>query len=374
MRSTILPRPDELGRDVWETLASLDKPIVMYGMGNGADKILAVLDRYGVTVADFFASDGFVRGHSFQGKTVLSYSDIVKKYDDFAVIVSFASSLPDVTARIRAITAERETYIPDVPVAGGALFDRSFYREHYDVLEETAHLFADDRSRDTFRETVLYKYTGRIEHLDRSESPQSAEGELLPYDTFTSMADLGAYNGDTVRKYTALCPRLASITAFEPDVRNFKKLTACADTMAERIRFRLVNAAAYSFAGTVPFGAEGNRNSSVRAGADAQGRGAHAAAAREIAAQTLDGVLDGEAVDFIKYDVEGAETEALRGSAETIARCAPHLLVSAYHRSEDLFVLPRLVRELYPSYRLYLRRFPYIPAWDLNLYAVPENG
>ena len=77
--------------------------------------------------------------------------------------------------------------------------------------------------------------------------------------------------------------------------------------------------------------------------------------------------------DFIKYDVEGSEYEALLGSQKTIQRCAPKLLVSLYHRSEDLFVLPRLVKQLNPSYRLYLRKLPYIPAWDLNLYALTDE-
>ena len=80
----------------------------------------------------------------------------------------------------------------------------------------------------------------------------------------------------------------------------------------------------------------------------------------------------GVPVDYVKYDVEGAETEALMGSAETIRRDAPALLVSAYHRSGDLFRLPLLVHELNPAYKLYLRRMAGVPAWDINLYAVTE--
>jgi peptidoglycan/xylan/chitin deacetylase (PgdA/CDA1 family) len=52
-------------------------------MGNGADKILDVLDAHGITVSDFFASDGFVRGHSFHGKRVLSFSEIKEKYEKY---------------------------------------------------------------------------------------------------------------------------------------------------------------------------------------------------------------------------------------------------------------------------------------------------
>ena len=80
----------------------------------------------------------------------------------------------------------------------------------------------------------------------------------------------------------------------------------------------------------------------------------------------------GARLDFIKYDVEGAEREALLGSQEVIRRDSPALLVSAYHRNRDLFELPLLVHKLNPTYRLYLRRMAGVPAWDINLYAVAD--
>ena len=89
----------------------------------------------------------------------------------------------------------------------------------------------------------------------------------------------------------------------------------------------------------------------------------------EIEAETVDSVCNNRA-DYIKYDVEGAERQALLGSQNTIANTSPDLLVSVYHRNEDLFDLPLLINELNPNYKLYLRKFKYVPAWDLNLYAV----
>ncbi|MBO5274688.1 MAG: hypothetical protein J6I45_08755 [Clostridia bacterium] len=112
--------------DLWRYLQKASKPILMYGMGNGADKILAVCERCGIEIADFFASDGFVRGHSFHGKKVLSYSEACEKYDDFIVLLSFASSLPDVVERVLKIAEEHELYAPDVPVAGEGLFNLEY--------------------------------------------------------------------------------------------------------------------------------------------------------------------------------------------------------------------------------------------------------
>ena len=87
-------------------------------------------------------------------------------------------------------------------------------------------------------------------------------------------------------------------------------------------------------------------------------------------ARALDLIVGEEKLDYIKYDVEGAEREALLGSQRAITTHSPALLVSAYHRSEDIFALPLLVHRLIPSYKLYYRRYPYVPAWDLNLICI----
>ena len=94
----------------------------------------------------------------------------------------------------------------------------------------------------------------------------------------------------------------------------------------------------------------------------------------EVKALPLDQVLDGARVDYIKYDVEGSEREALDGSISTLVQHAPTLLVSLYHRSEDLFALPLHIRKITPHYKgFYLRRMAGIPAWDINLYVKKEE-
>ena len=72
-------------------------------------------------------------------------------------------------------------------------------------------------------------------------------------------------------------------------------------------------------------------------------------------------------------DVEGCEREALWGASQTIAHFSPKLMVSLYHRNEDIFALPLLIRRLNPNYDLYIRHQLYIPAWETNLYAVPSQ-
>ena len=95
----------------------------------------------------------------------------------------------------------------------------------------------------------------------------------------------------------------------------------------------------------------------------------------EVAANSLDSIVsesNAPRIDYIKFDVEGAEKEALEGCYKTIERFAPSLLISLYHRSEDIFALPLQLIEKFPDYKFYLRKFKYVPAWDLNLYAVKK--
>ena len=210
---------------------------------------------------------------------------------------------------------------------------------------------------------MAYKLSGDIRYLFEAESDKDEVYEsLLDAKSIRSYADLGAYNGDTVRELMKYAPSLSEITAFEPDRRSFRKLSEFCDTLGDTPTIRKINAAAWSEDTTLTFGDEGNRNS----GLFAKGRSV------EVCATSLDGVLEGKGVDYIKYDVEGCEKEAIEGSRKTITEFSPKLLISAYHRSEDIFALPLQIHATAPKYRLYLRRYRYVPAWDLNLICVKK--
>ena len=59
-----------------------------------------------------------------------------------------------------------------------------------------------------------------------------------------------------------------------------------------------------------------------------------------------------ERVDFIKMDIEGAETRALAGARDTLARFHPRLALAAYHLPTDPERIPALVREAWAEYRM----------------------
>ncbi len=359
-------------KDLWTYLSETDKKIVMYGMGNGADKILSICERYNIEICDFFASDGFVRGHMFHGKRVLSYSEAKEKYGagNMIVLLSFASSLPDVLANIYRIADECELYAPDVPVSGTKLFCSEFFAANEEKIKNVEDILADESSKDIYRGVINYKLSGDIKYLRQTHTDFSeVYRDILQAEKFEAIADLGAYNGDTLREIKPFAPKLKSAVAFEPDRRNHKKL--CEYAEGEKFSIRAYQLAAWSHAGTLIFDGSGNRNSTLISGESLPvTKGAKCVT---VEAESLDNVLSGERVDYIKFDVEGSEYEALEGSSDTISRHSPALLISLYHRSEDIFELPLYIHKHYPEYKLYIRRREYIPAWDTVLIAVREG-
>jgi hypothetical protein len=57
-------------------------------------------------------------------------------------------------------------------------------------------------------------------------------------------------------------------------------------------------------------------------------------------------------IDYIKMDIEGAETKALRGGKSTIARDKPRMAISAYHQPDHPKEIPRVIRDAYSAYQM----------------------
>ncbi|MBO5374517.1 MAG: FkbM family methyltransferase [Clostridia bacterium] len=321
--------------DLWDYLKSSNKPILIYGMGNGADKIIRVLSDYGI------------------------------EYNDFIILLSFGTHLEDVMNKIYELDENYELYSPDVPVCDGQIFNESFFDKHIIELQNARNLFCDDKSKEIFDDIIRFKLTGRLEFLRSTESNEESCDKLLALNSYNTYLDLGAYNGDTIRKFLNLCPNIKEIYAFEPDFRNFKKLLAYAQN-EKRAKINAFNYASWNEDSILNFSASGNRNSS------GAGTVSHQTKFIPVEAKRPDNIIS--RIDFIKYDVEGAEYNAILGSTGLITSCSPDLLISLYHKSEDLFELPLLINSISADYNLYLRRLPYIPAWDLNLYAIKKQA
>jgi FkbM family methyltransferase len=58
-------------------------------------------------------------------------------------------------------------------------------------------------------------------------------------------------------------------------------------------------------------------------------------------------------IDFIKMDIEGAETNALIGATNTIKSFRPKLAIALYHSVEDFERIPIFIKSIVPDYEFY---------------------
>lgn len=340
-------------QDIWQYLKTDKKPIVLYGMGNGADKIIKALEGVSLKPSGVFATDGFVRDKRFHGMPLTSYSALKERFGDMTVLLCFGSSRPEVLENINRIAAEQELLVPDVPVYGEGLFDSEYAAANREELLWVYSRLADEKSRETLENTVNFKLSGRPEYLYRCEvSYDEPFQSFLKLCDDESYLDLGAYNGDTVLEFVQRTGKYKSITAVEPDKRSFKKLTANADGLEN---LTLINACVSEADGTAGFSSHKGRGSGIGTGEDC----------KMISVDSLNGDFS-----FIKADVEGSEIAMLKGAESTILRCRPKMQIACYHRTGDLTDIPRAACKIRSDYRIYMRHFPGLPAWDINYYFI----
>ena len=369
---------------LWEYLKTAGKPVVLYGTGDGADKVLARLAETGVPVSGIFASDEFVRGQQFHGFTVQAYSELLALREKVIVLIAFASELPDVLERFYKLASVHETYAPHVPVFSGeetvtAAWIKKYERELQTVYER----LADAVSRETFASVLNYKLSGKLSYLQACTTNRADDMRtIFSFGGEETYLDLGAYNGDTVQEFLQLTRgRYKKIVALEPDPKNFKKLTDFV-RQNELKHITCLQAGVWNDCGSLELTGNGGRQSTFweadRSGFATQPLSQTCSMKKKIKKQqvtvvSVDAVLGNDHADYMKFDVEGVEKEALEGAAGHLVPdgngALPKLLVAAYHHDEDLFALPLLLWKLQPEYKIYLRKHPYVPAWEINIFA-----
>lgn len=172
------------------------------------------------------------------------------------------------------------------------------------------------------------------------------------------LVDGGAFIGDTVDFFIDQGFRMEAVAAFEPDMINFRKLVEASS--------RYTKAGIETLLYPCGLGAE----TGMLRFQGGQGAGSQLTESGDLHVQVLalDDVMPNFNPTFIKMDIEGAEPEALKGARETIHQGMPDLAVCVYHAPAHLWEIPRLIREMFPSYHVSLRSHRF-NGFDTVLYA-----
>jgi FkbM family methyltransferase len=233
------------------------------------------------------------------------------------------------------------------------------------AIEKAGSIWADAGSEAEYQAQVRWRF---LLDYDALRTPDAMSELYFPGDLIRPIkdevfVDCGAFTGDTIDAFVAARGgQFDQIIAVEPDLMNCAALRQRVGDWSgrQRDRVRIVPAAVGSSRGIGHFEMTGTVTSKIASGGQA------------VEVAPLDEILADSKPTYIKFDVEGAERDALIGGEETISANMPVLAVCLYHRPEDLWDLPLLVQSLAPDYRLYLRRYS-DERWETVLYAVPPE-
>lgn len=341
-----------------DSLKKEARPIFLYGMGDGAEKIFAYLSSCGIGVKGVVASDGFVRGQDFLGYKVIAISEAERQFGSLCLVLCFG--LEGERSRfLKDLALKHRIVSPNLPVFGEGACNKEFIGENIESFQKVYDILADGDSKEIFLSLLQYNVTGDLKYLaenNRWDAPKEF------YSHNKRHIDVGAYDGDTALEYAANSDTYSDIIAFEPDKASFGKLVK--NTAGSR-NVVPVNSAVGEKRGVIPFDSGNGRASHC-----GEGRGI-------IGCESIDAYCGfthihakGVPVGSIKIDAEGMDKAVIYGAVNTIYVCKCHVSVALYHRASDYIDLPLLLKKHNPNYKFYLRKKEYVPAWDVFLYAI----
>lgn len=383
-------------------------PVVLYGAGSAGKELCPVLQRHGVAPVCFCDSNPSRVGENYCGLPIISLSDLQRDHKESVIVVSTGSCSDQVKLQLidagfdadNVLTVANQEAMYYYCHVEQWYWPKEDLATHADDLVKVYNLLSDQKSRDIYVSRIALftggadfrsyqefisklSDAGRMQNVQPSEecSPAICDSEaylqfnndLITLENDEVLFDGGAFTGDSTLEFIKAC-RLKRLTyreiiCFEPDPWVFEQLR---NNTADRANISLRPFGLWSHATTLKF-CDSNilapGSTRILSGND-NGLLEESSRITEISTTSIDEETLGERVTLIKMDIEGAEMEALLGARKTITKHRPKLVISAYHKRNDLFEIPLLIHQMVPSYKLYFRHFS-SNFGETTLFAIP---
>ena len=383
----LLPLLDELLREdprqtarrveaLYSSLASpFEDKMVICGAGPLGRFVLPAVLASGIQPMAYCDNNSALWGSNIGGVPVMPPAEAVERFADRACFLTAIYNPSAVQRQLRELGCERIVPYPvffwkhgrNLPAEERLELPQRILDRAIEI-PAAYNLLADEKSRNEFVTQLRWRCLLDYCCLPKPDSPKDMyfAGDVFQLSPEEVLVDCGAFDGDSMQAFLdRTAGQFRHIYLFEPDPANLRLLAARIATYPSEIAARIV---------VLPY-AVGGENGAVRfsANGDAGSKVDAAGGTLELECRTLDTALKGAlSPSLIKMDIEGAEVRAIPGGAGIISRCRPVLAVCAYHRCDHLWILPKLLRQVLPEARIFLRRYAE-ECWETVYYAVPPE-
>lgn len=354
-------------KNIIEVLKQHDS-IILFGPVSETESIRTLMEKNALKISAFCDTNSANWGSSIEDIPIISHSDLLKcdLLHTALCIVGVRKDylighLKDLGIKKYFILIDDGRFLP--------LLEKyaEFHLDHCDEIRETYHLLSDDASRNTFLDLLRFKLTSNFPHSLWDQSVKCYFHPIVGIRINDRIFDGGARIGDTALKFAEHLNNQCKIFSFEPEKRNY-------EMMEKNIKEYHLQEVVQSFhVGLWAYSGELR----LKVSHDAKYSGCHQISEQGdemVKVISLDDFVRERKVvpDLIKLDVECAEMQVLLGAQETILTYRPRLIISLYHKTEDLWEIPLFINSLKLGYNFYLVQHD--PAMtETVLYAIASN-
>lgn len=333
--------------------------VVVFGAGGAGMYAIQVLRAHDIGILALCDNDQKKHGTEIDGLPVISPAQL-SRYGGVPVLIASEWGR-DISLQLRDLGVEYYYF--------GFCFDYERWKSHYypskilsasEDIESAYRLLADDDSRAIYEAILKYRLTLDSALFQVSGFPHYCHPKVAP-ERGDTILDGGAWIGDTALAFAQRLDGDCTIYSFEPEKENAEQLVS---TITENHLESCVIPVRYGMwneTKTLYFSTSVDNSMQYRV---------HDQGNIEIDVVSIDDFSEthGLKVDLIKMDIEGAEVDALKGAETTLRRDRPKLTISAYHRMDDLWQIPLVIKAINPDYRFYLGHHMQTP-FEIVLYA-----
>lgn len=340
--------------------------VFLYGAGEEISSVILYLWNLGIEIEGVFDCDIRKEGKKILGRIPVIYPyHITERYESentFVIINTIYFKEIEQSeilhllfeigiTKFYELTQNEKKEIKAKPHPWADIGRIDYYRDHIEELENTYDLLYDKKSKEIMLEYVrtyvefgayrLEQCSGKIKYFYGQNSDGSKE-ELYSHLSEEVWVNCGSSIGDNVFWYFANGLKAKCIYAYEADEKVYERLV-------KNLKYLPQSYADKVYAVNEFIGDKTNWK-----------------------------VLKKDKITLINADIEGEELNLLKSMKNIIVSDRPVLAICAYHKAEDLTVMPQYISQIVDDYCLVLRKYEsnvenVRRTAELVLYAIPRE-
>lgn len=355
---------------------------VIFGAGNGGSWVYNFLRDSGIDCKCFCDNYQGKQGSEKFGLKVLSFVDAIKAYPESSICVATAWAgeiLNQVAAYDKKLLDKTFDLLNsmawETSLGAYTSSEVDFIHENYEKFLGIYEALEDQKSRDVLEGILQFRLCRNKDYIAKikSDSTEYLDPEIFDDGELEQIAkqaiiDGGAFDGDTAEQFASMLGKYASplkMHCFEVDPENLKRLRA--KTRKEELAAHdiTVHDAAlwHSSDDYLKIRCTGLSSCIQQLPENDNVIEEY----RTVCSARIDDCMFPN-LGFVKFDIEGAERNALMGGGKTIANFKPALAICAYHLQDDIIVLYDIIKKIRNDYKIYLRHYN-LSGTDTIMYA-----